>query len=164
MSMGRPLSPAQQQFGNQNAKGCTTSGRPRTVSLPPDEMIALGEEMVSWVMENNPIHLSMWYCILKGYTDKEWDTMHVAPEFFPYYEKALKLVGYNYISKLSLVDPSLKQRWQRVYFKDLRREEDETADADAERKAKALRSEAKAEAEETKKVLDAVKRGKKAIK
>lgn len=139
------------------------AGRPRTVSLPPDEMIALGEEMIAWVAENDPIHLSQWYCILKGYTDKEWETMHVAPEFFPFYERALKLVGYKYLTKDSPIETSLKQRWQRVYFKDLMKQEDADLDADAERKARALRSEAKAEAEETKKVLDAVKRGKKPI-
>jgi hypothetical protein len=109
------------------------AGRPRTVSLSPDEMIALGEEMVAWVIKNDPIHLSMWYCIEKGYTDAEWDTMHVAPEFFPYYEKALKLVGYNYLHENSDVESSLKQRWQRVYFKDLRRQEDADKDADAAR-------------------------------
>lgn len=102
-------------------------GRPRTVSLPPDEMIKLGEEMVKWVTKNDPLHLSAWYCILKGYTDAEWDTMHVCPEFFPYYEQALKIVGMKYLDKTSNVREGVSQRWQRVYFKqDLKKEEDET--------------------------------------
>lgn len=100
------------------------AGRPRTVSLPPDQMIELGKEMVEWVTVNNPIHLSMWYSLLKGYTDAQWRVMTDAPEFSPYYEKALKLVGYNYLLKNSDIEPSLKQRWQRVYFKDLRAQED----------------------------------------
>jgi len=101
------------------------AGRPRTVSLPPNEMILLGDEMIEWVSKNDPVHLSEFYCILKGYTDSEWDTMHVAPEFFPYYERALKIIGIKYLKKDSNIDPGIKQRWQRVYFKDLKREEDE---------------------------------------
>lgn len=110
------------------------AGRPRDVSLPPDQMIKLGQEMIKWVLENDPIHLSQWYCIEKGYTDKEWDTMHVAPEFFSYYEKALKLVGYKYLTKDSPIEPSLKQRWQRVYFKDLRNQEDQDAKDESDRR------------------------------
>jgi hypothetical protein len=112
------------------------AGRPRTVSLPPDEMIKLGKEMIEWVKNNNPLHLSQWYCIEKGYTDSEWDTMHVAPEFFPYYEKALKMVGIQYLAKDSNVDSNIKQRWQRVYFKDLKKSEDEKTRHDLEAKAK----------------------------
>jgi len=111
-------------------------GRPRTVSLSPDEMIELGEEMLQWIIENDPIHLSQWYSIHKSYTDKQWDTMQVAPEFFPYYEKALKLVGFKYLKKDSPIEPSLKQRWQRVYFKDLRKREDSDADAQIERESR----------------------------
>lgn len=112
--------------GNKYGIG-NNGGRPRTVSLAPEEMIELGEEMIAWVAENKPLHLSQWYCFEKHFTEKQWDTMQQAPEFFPYYEHAIKLVGLQYISKHSDVEPSLKQRWQRVYFKDLRREENETA-------------------------------------
>ena len=164
MTAGKPLTPAQQQFGNQNARGCTTSGRPRSVSLPPDQMIELGKEMIEWVVEHDPIHLSQWYCIEKGYTDREWDTMHVAPEFFPYYEQALKLVGYKYLLKESPIESNLKQRWQRVYFKDLAKQEDIDLDAAEARKARSLMSEAKILEEERLKVLAAVQRGKKEIK
>ncbi len=116
--------------GNQFALG-NKGGRQRTVSFEPEEMIKLGEEMLQWVEENNPIHLSMWYCIHKGFTYKQWDTFQQKEEFLPYYEAALKLVGYNYLSKNSDVEPSLKQRWQRVYFKDLREQEDADLDAQA---------------------------------
>ena len=139
------------------------AGRPRTVSLPPDQMVDLGIEMIDWILENEPLHLSQWYCIEKGYTDKEFDTMHVAPEFFPYYEKALKIIGLQYLCKHSDIEPSLKHRWQRVYFKDLKRQEDEDMDADAERKVRVLKSEARAIEEERKKVLSAVSRKRKAI-
>jgi len=138
-------------------------GRPRTVSLSPKEMIQLGEDMIDWILENEPLHLSQWYCIEKGYTDKEFDTMHVAPEFFPYYEKALKIIGLQYLQKNSDIEPSLKQRWQRVYFKDLRRQEDADLDADAERRVRVLKSEAKSIEEEKQKVLSQVSRKRKII-
>ncbi len=134
------LTPAQQQFGNQNAKGCTTSGAPRTVSYTEQEMIVLGQEMVAWVIKNKPIHLSMWYTQHKDFTDKQWDAFIKRPEFLHYYTKALKLVGYSYLDKDSQVDVRLKDRWQRVYFKDLKKQEDEDADADLERKKQEVSS------------------------
>lgn len=140
------------------------AGRPRSISLQPHEMEALGKEMIQWVSQYDPMHLSQWYCLHKGYTDAEWETMHVAPEFFPYYEQALKLVGLKYLSKESPIEPALKQRWQRVYFKDLRKEEDETANAEAARRANALKTEAKAIEEEKQKVLHELKRQKRTPK
>jgi len=135
-------------------------GRPRTVSFTEEEMIALGEEMVNWVRENKPIHLSVWYTQVKDFTDEQWDTFRKRPEFVHYYTKALKLVGYSYLDKDSSVDVRLKDRWQRVYFKDLKEQEDLDADAEAARKASALKSEAKAVEEERQKVLAEVQRTK----
>lgn len=108
-------------------------GRPRTVSPPPEDMIKLGEEMIEWVIVNDPIHLSKWYCIEKGFTDRQWDAMVQMPEFLPYYEAAMKMVGYKYIERDNELEPSLKHRWLRVYFKDLKRQEDADKDADAAR-------------------------------
>lgn len=115
--------------------------RPRTTSLEPEEMIKLGEEMVAWVIDNKPIHLSMWYSQLKDFTDKEWNAMRQLPEFLHYYEKALKLVGYSYLDKDSNVDARLKDRWQRVYFKDLKNQEDQDADERVERESKLKQAE-----------------------
>lgn len=112
-------------------------GRPRTVSLSPEEMIKLGEEMILWVKKNDPLHLSEFYCIEKDYTDKEWETMHVAPEFFPYYEKALKIIGRKYLDKNSNVRNGVAERWLRVYFKDLKKQEDSDKDENAIREAQA---------------------------
>jgi len=110
------------------------AGRPREVSFSPEEMIKLGEEMVEWVKKNKPIHLSVWYTQEKDFTDEQWDTFRKRKEFVHYYTKALKLVGYSYLDKDSQIDVRLKDRWQRVYFKDLREQEDEDAEKDAERK------------------------------
>lgn len=103
------------------------AGRPRTSTPPPEEMIKLGEEMLEWIKINKPLHLSEWYSGEMFITSKVWDTMQVAPEFFPYYEKALKIIGKQYLDKTSKVRDSISHRWLRVYFKDLKREEDETA-------------------------------------
>jgi hypothetical protein len=101
--------------------------RPRTVSFEENEMIALGIEMVDWVMKNEPLHLSHWYTIHKGFIYNEWKTFLKRPEFVPYYEKALKLIGMQYLDGKSRVKEGISQRWLRVYFKDLREDEDETA-------------------------------------
>lgn len=102
--------------------------RPRTICFPPDEMIKLGEEMISWI-ENNPdiLHLSEWYTIHKMFTYNEWKTFIVKEEFFPYYEKALKMVGKKYLDKTSNIRDSIANRFLRVYFKDAKESEDEQA-------------------------------------
>jgi len=112
-------------------------GRPRTVSFSEEEMIALGEEMVNWVKLNKPIHLSVWYTQEKDFTDEQWDTFRKCKEFFHYYTKALKLVGYSYLDKDSAIDVRLKDRWQRVYFKDLVKSENEDVDRKIEKELEA---------------------------
>jgi hypothetical protein len=158
----KPLTPAQQQFGNQNAVG-NKGGRDRTVSFSEEEMIILGEEMVEWVKLHKPIHLSMWYTQHKDFTDKQWDTFRKCPEFFHYYTKALKLIGYSYLDKDSQVDVRLKDRWQRVYFKDLKESENEDAKFDADLKAAALKSETAAIEQEKNRVMEEVNRNRKTI-
>ena len=115
-------------------------GRPRTVSFTPDEMIELGEEMVEWVTLNDPLHLSQWYTIHKGFMYREWKTFIQKKEFLPYYEIALKIVGIKYLDGESKrVKEGISQRWQRTYFRDLVEREDEDADANAKRTATANR-------------------------
>ena len=129
------------------------AGRPREVSLPPNEMILLGEQMLKWVKEHNEIlHLSEWYSIEKGFLYNEWKTFIQRPEFIPYYERALAIVGKKYLDKDSKVREGVSQRWQRAYFKDLREREDQDAEEQAQRDAKkALRqNEINAYAEENK--------------
>jgi hypothetical protein len=100
------------------------AGAPRTVSPPPDEMIQLGKDMLEWVIKNEPMHLSQWYCGVKHFEFKDWEAMRKLPEFVTYYEQALSTIGLQYLKKDSNIEPSLKQRWARVYFKDLRNSED----------------------------------------
>lgn len=138
------------------------AGRPRTVSLEPPEMIALGKEMIAWLKLNQAsvLHLSEWYCVEKGFLESEWETMQRRPEFVGYYEQALKIIGKKYLDKDSNVRNGISERWMRTYYKDLREREDAEADAEAARRANALKTEAKALEEEKQKVLQEVQRNK----
>jgi hypothetical protein len=112
-------------------------GRPRTVSFPEDEMIALGEEMIQWLNDNpDTLHLTQWWSLHKLFTEEEWDAMQQMPEFLPYYKRALHLIGLKYLTKDSKVRDNISPRWQRVYFKDLRKSEDQDLDEAAARASK----------------------------
>lgn len=100
-------------------------GRKRTVSLPEDDMIELGKEMIAWVKKHNPMHITQWYSLEKHITFKQWETFKERPEFVPYYEEAINLIAINYID--GTINNSIAQRFLRLYFKDLRKEEDENA-------------------------------------
>lgn len=108
--------------------------RPREFSFTPEEMEKLGQEMVEWIKINKPLHLSQWYTIEKGFTYNEWKNFIVKEEFFPYYEKSLKMVGMQYLDKESRIRDGISQRWQRVYFKDLKEEENESLEFEAKLK------------------------------
>ncbi len=139
--------------------------RPREFSFPPEEMIELGKEMISYVKKNKKtiLHLSEWYTIEKGFTYNEWKNFIQKDEFFPYYEQALKIVGLKYVDKSSNVRDGISNRWQRLYFGDLREIEDADAEADAARKASALKVQARAEEEEKQSVIDEVLRKKRVL-
>ena len=140
-------------------------GRPRDVSFSPDEMIELGQEMVDYVTKNKKtiLHLCEWYTILKGFTYKQWKTFIQRSEFIPYYEQALKIVGLKYVDKNSNVRDGISQRWQRVYFGDLKEQEDQDANDEAARRAANLKADAKAQEEEKQKVLDEISRCRKSL-
>lgn len=112
--------------------------RPRTVSLKPEEMIALGEEMIKWVKANEGtiLHLSEWYTIEKGYIYNEWKQFISKEEFHPYYERCLRIIGKRYLDKDSNIRENASQRFLRSYFADLREREDKEADERVERESK----------------------------
>ncbi len=142
------------------------AGAPRTVSFSEEEMIALGKEMVEFVKKNKKtiLHLCEWYTIEKGFTYNQWKTFIRKEEFVPYYEQALKIVGIKYVDKNSNVRDKISDRWQRIYFGDLREVEDEDANNNELRKAAALKGEARAVEEEKQKVLEEVNRKKRKLK
>lgn len=109
-------------------------GRPRTKSYSPEEMIELGEEMLDW-FDDNPkaLHVSDFYSGVKGIRSKDWDTMIRCPEFSVYHELAIKKVRKNYLD--GTVNGSIAHRFLRIYFPELKQEEDETARFNAGLKA-----------------------------
>lgn len=123
-----PAVPPPAPKGNKYAQG-HSHGRPRTTSFSPEEMVKLGEQMVEFVSDpkNKVLHLSEWYTVEMFFTYNEWKQFINKPEFYPYYEKALKIIGKKYIDKTSNVRDGISHRWQRVYFKDLKEEEDSTS-------------------------------------
>lgn len=113
------------------------AGRPRTTSLPKEDMVALGEEMVLWINKNPEVlHLSEWYTIEKNFIYNQWKQFITKEEFHPYYEKALKIVGKKYLD--GTVNASIAQRWLRIYFKDLREQEDKDAQEKVDRENKSI--------------------------
>ena len=136
--------------------------RPRVFAYSTAKMNELGQEMVEFVNENieDILHLSEWYTIEKGYTYNEWKNFIQIEEFLPYYEQALKIIGKKYVNKNSNVRDKISDRWQRIYFPDLREQEDKDADDNELRKATALKSEARAIEQEKQKVLEEVQRNK----
>lgn len=124
--------------GNKNALG-NKGGVSRKTSFSPDEMILLGIEMVQWLKEHpETLHLSEWYTIEKMFLYNEWKAFIQRPEFLPYYEVALKIVGKQYLDKNSDVRNGVAERWQRVYFKDIREQEDQDAQDKIDRESKSL--------------------------
>lgn len=113
-----------------------TVGRPRTVSPPTEEMERMGQEMIDWVKNNNPLHLSEWWSIEKGFLASQWEAFIRIPEFLPYYETALFIVGKKYLDKTSNVRDSVSHRWLNLYFKDLKREEYDKLKYEADLKLK----------------------------
>jgi hypothetical protein len=151
---------------SQNPYGDTIMVRPREFSYSEKEMIALGKEMIAYVKANKKtiLHLCEWYTIEKGYTYNEWKNFIQKAEFFPYYEQALKIVGLKYVDKNSNVRDKISDRWQRIYFGDLREGEDKDADDNELRKAASLKGEVRAIEEEKLKILDEVQRKKRVLK
>lgn len=119
--------------GNKYAVGSKNNGAPRTTSPSDEELEILGQEMIDWVKANEPIHLSQWYSMIKKMTYEQWKAIIQIKVFLPYYQEALQRVGMKYLD--GTINPSIAQRWQRVYFKDLKEEENEKLELEIKLKA-----------------------------
>lgn len=122
------------------------AGRPRTTSPPPEECIELGKEIVKWATEKTKkdekrLFLKQWWCLVKGMSKNEWDAL-CHTEFLPYYQKAQVAIATRYID--GTVNPSIAQRFLRLYFPDLQKNEDEKSVSDAQARAQALVQETQA--------------------
>jgi hypothetical protein len=99
-------------------------GQRRTVSPKPYILEKLGMQMVEWVKANMPLHLSEWYLLETDFTEEEFRLFVKKPEFKRYYDQARAIIGKQYLD--GTVATPIALRWQRVYFRDLRDEEDQT--------------------------------------
>lgn len=102
--------------------------RPRVFLPDPKDCIKLGEEMVQFFKTHpDALHMSAFYSLEKKIVYKDWETLKKREEFVIYYEMALALIGIKYLDKTSNIRNGVAERWLRLYFKELRHEEDETA-------------------------------------
>jgi hypothetical protein len=131
--------------------------RPRTVSPPADECIKLGKEMVAWVRENKPTHLSEWYSLEKHIIFSKFNAMCETAEFLPYYEEALWIVARN--ARNGTLDKSIAQRFLSMYHKDLKKHERDEKQFESDLKKKetdAVDEQVKAQASALLSQLDAM--------
>jgi len=133
--------------GNKVALG-NNGGAPRTVCPEKDDLIELGKEMVEWVIDNKPFHLSAWWRGHLGLPYSTYKSMTQRKEFIPYHDKAMGLISQNYLN--GNVPPAIASRFVRLYFADLCNKEDEDVTADHERKKELIRlsAELKADAQQ----------------
>lgn len=115
--------------------------RPRTLTPEDPELEILGQELVDWATyadtekprkDDKRLHLKQWYALKKSFTKVKWDKMCEKPVFRAYYEKAQAALAIRYID--GTVNPSIAQRFLRLYFGDLKKEEDATAEFTAKLK------------------------------
>jgi len=116
-------------IGNQYAKGCLTSGRPRTAIPQSDELIELGKDLVEWASEKHKkgeplrVRFCEWYTD-RGFVRKQWESFRDLPEFIWYYEKARTIMASRYVD--GTVNHSIAHRYLRIYDPELRDEENDT--------------------------------------
>jgi len=108
-------------IGNKFAVG-HGKGRPRTVCPDDEELIALGEDLVQWAALPESTRFCQWYTS-KWYIESDWDSFRIKDVFFPYYERARTLLGDKYIN--GTVNPSIAQRFLRIYTPEVKKDENE---------------------------------------
>lgn len=148
-------------FGNQYALN-NNGGRPRTSVPEKEELILLGEDLLSWAAEKKKGELRCrwceWYSRKHFFIRAQWKHMIEKPEFRPYYEAAQTFLADRWID--GTINQAIAQRYLRIYDPELRENEDIDSDEKEIRKANALKSETKAIEEQKLKVLEEVQRHK----
>lgn len=103
-----------------------TAGRPR-ITVPTDkELIRLGKEMVEWATEPTDefrAHITQWYSIKKEIPKNSFDLYITKPAFQDYYRRTIQALAVKYLD--GTVNQSIAQRFLRLYFPELREEENE---------------------------------------
>jgi hypothetical protein len=113
--------------GNTFKPFARNGGAPRTTCPGDDELKALGEDLVAWAGEETDelrISYDQWYAVLHGIREQDWELMLLKPAFSGYHKTARALLSMRY--KNGRVNPSIAQRFLRLYCPELRKEENET--------------------------------------
>lgn len=103
-------------------------GRPRSTTPPPKEVIELGKEMVEWFLTEpvrKKFHFKQWYSIEKKMLKAQWDNLCAVQEFNAYYEQAQAIISQRYMD--GSINPGIAQRFLRLYFPELKKDEDDKA-------------------------------------
>lgn len=142
------------------------AGRPRTSIPEKEELIALGEDLLSWASQKVKGELRCrwceWYAKKHFFIRAQWKHMIEKPEFRPYYETSQAYLAEKWID--GTINQSIAHRYLRIYDPELREQEDKDAEAAELRKAAALKGEARAVEQEKQKVLAEVNRSKRTPK
>jgi len=141
-------------------------GRPRTSVPEKEELIKLGEDLLSWASEKKKGELRCrwceWYAKKHFFIRKQWKRMLDTEEFRPYYEAAQVFLGEKWID--GTIHQSIAQRYLRIYDPELREQEDADENDKELRKAAALKGEARAVEQAKQEVLEEVNRNKRKLK
>lgn len=114
-------------------------GRPLHPNWPPEKVVELGEELITWLRSDEgkkAFHLSEFFADKKELSKTEWDLLRHRSEFFHYYERAMLMMG-NIVVKNGHVPTAYGSRFLSMYFKDLKEHEKEIKDEEAKALAKA---------------------------
>lgn len=107
-------------IGNRNAVG---HGRIPNPGFSEEEVIAMGEELLNWIEDNNTndkiVHLSQWYYQVKHFTPNQWDALEQRDCFLPYLRKAKQWMGVRVLTNKKLSE-SYGNRFVGIYFKEVR--------------------------------------------
>lgn len=148
-------------LGNQYALNCS-GGRPRTCIPEKEELIQLGEDLLTWAAEKKKGELRCrwceWYARRHFFIRKQWKRMIDTEEFRPYYEAAQTFLADRWID--GTINQAIAQRYLRIYDPELKECEDIDSDDKEIRKASALKSETRAIEETKQAVLAEVQRNK----
>lgn len=136
--------------------------RTRNSEISQQDLEALGKEMVEWVTKKKPLHLSHWYTREKHIIYKDWKNLIQFKEFLPYYEKAISVVAENCLD--GTIDKSIAQRFLRIYFKDIKDDENEKAKYEADLRIEKPASYSQEDIDRAKAILDQITRNQKTDK
>lgn len=102
-------------------------GRPRTLLPKDDEEIhRLGEELVAWAVDNpkkEKYHLTQWFLMEKMFSPNLFHVLEHNEIFIPYLKIAKAHLSFQYVN--GTINPSIAHRFMRLYFDDVKKDEND---------------------------------------